>query len=571
MNFEMTKKKPFLCLASLFALPLILRAEENSFRVTPYVQRPATDAMTVMWLASTNSPASIRWWEEGTSDFREIASAVEIPHTSGSEGRRFGKDGVIEYSIAPELGYGNSPEASDNIPNRFGAWEMAFTTPWQYRVRLTGLKPDTRYRYRVLLDGAATYEDSFRTAPLKWREVKFTLYADSETEPADNDPSTGRTDDWTDPSTGQNRKYYATQTEAYASNICAIAEFNPDLMLIAGDIAQKGSRQCDWDEFWRHNAGKLNNPAGSRPILASPGNHDYWSYADEGLAAMRKYLSYFEFEPNGTEADADQQERFHKLEYGPVTFLFTDANNGDDADPARDTHLFFKEATCRAPNFNPGSVQYRWLEKELASAQKRGLFTFVVSHQCPYSVGYHGRPSGHKSPEEDWISGRPLRILNDLFLKYGVDGWLCGHDEMMERSTVCGEEILPDGTKRPHTMHIWDMGIGGDGLRGNHFVENPNEAFRAGKDSKEIRDERGTLIDGGTHYGHLQVTVSPQEDGTWKAVFDPVYILFTTNETGRSLCLGLRNYDDKVTITARPLEWPEIPAAGGEPTPGKGK
>lgn len=541
-----------ICLLAVCGQFSHLFALENSFRVTPYVQHPATNAMTVMWLAATNTTATIRWWENGSSNVSEISSAKEIPHTARIAESRFVNDDVIEYCKAPELDYNCSPEAPDNVPDRCGAWEMPYTMPWQYRVRLTELKPDTVYQYCVTLDGGAAYENHFRTAPMTWRTVKFTLYSDSETEPRDNAVSTGRTGDWTDPKTDADRKYYATQTEAYASNICAVITFDPDIIVMAGDLAQKGSRQCDWDEFWRHNAGPLNDPAGSRPILASPGNHDYWSYADEGLAGMKKYLSYFEYEPNGSDVDDDQQERFHRLDYGPVTFLFMDANNGEDADPSRDTHLFFNESKCRAPNFNPGSKQYHWLEKQLADAQKRSAFTFVVSHQCPYSVGYHGRPSGHKDPAEDWISGRPLRILNDMFLKYGVDGWLCGHDEMMERSTVVGEEILPDGTKRPHTMQVWDMGIAGDGLRGNVLTENPNEAFRASKDSPEVYDANGILIDGGKHYGHLQVTVSPLKDGSWKAEFDPVYVFFTTNSTGAAVYGGVRHYNDKVTITAKP-------------------
>ena len=255
--------------------------------------------------------------------------------------------------------------------------------------------------------------------------------------------------------------------------------------------------------------------------------------------------------------DADQQERFHRLDYGPVTFLFLDANNGDDdaTDFSHDTNLYFAREKsgyhfygeqgwgCRAPDFNPGSVQYEWLERELADAQKRSAFTFVVSHQCPYSVGDHGQPNGTGSER---LSGRPLRVLNDLFLKYGVDAWLCGHDEMMERSEVSGYETLPDGRKRSHKFQVWDMGIAGDGLRGYKLIDNPNERFRAAVDAPEVYDADGVLTDGGVHYGHLEVSIERQSDGSWKATFDPVYCFFTTNALGKAVYGGKRHYDDEL-------------------------
>ena len=543
-------------------------ADQNAFRVTPYVQHPSPTAMSLLWLAQGAGDACVEVWKDGSSEVRTLMAVEREDLAADVTGGRFADDNVLQYCVAPELSYTNSVENGDNYPaytreSKSAGWSMPYTVPYQYRVRLTGLEANTLYRYRVTLDGdGAVYENKFRTAPdpLAWRGFKFIYFSDSETEPADNPDLTGRTTDWSEPGSTDathDRTYFATQTECYASNLCAAVDFGTDLIVMAGDLAQKGSRQCDWDEFWRHNAGQLNDPAGSIPILASPGNHDYYSYVDGGTVATRKYLSYFEYEKNGAAVDPDQQERFHRVDYGPVTFIFLDANNGDDSktDPTHDTnHYISREASgrhdngansgigCRAPDFNPGSVQYQWLEAQLKDAQKKSAFTFIVTHQCPFSAGYHGRPV---EQDGERLSGQPLRVLLPLMHKYGVDGWLAGHDEMMERAVTEGTETLPSGEEVPHSFFVWDMGIAGDGMRGCRLYDgNTNEQYRADVDCPEVWKD-GILVEGGKHYGHLEVTIDQTADGRWRATFDPVYVFFNADANGKPVYGGVRHYADK--------------------------
>ena len=520
----------------------------NVFRVTPYVQHPAPTAMTIMWLAQEGGGATLEYGEVGSAKRTTLTAAARADLSADVVGQRFGRTAdKLEYCLAPELGYDANPERKTEKLSRYNAWEMPYTVPYQYRARLTGLKPDTAYAYTVKLADGPAYSKTFRTPPsadpATWKPFKFIYYSDSETEPRDNDPVQGLTKDWTAPGTETSRTYFATQTEAYRQNVKAAVDFGADLIVMAGDLAQQGSRQCDWDEFWRHNAGPLNDPAGSRPILASPGNHDYTSYSDGGECGMRKFLSYFEFEPNGAAVDADQTERFHRVDYGPCAFIFLDANNGDDADMAKDTNAWIDRGPkgCHAPDFNPGSAQYKWLEAQLADAQKTRAFTFIVSHQCPFSVGYHGRANSYhpsKDPNGEALSGRALRVLLPLMHKYGVDGWLAGHDEMMERSVTTDE-------KTGHSFSVWDMGIAGDGLRGNLMSPNPYEAFRADTGAPEVYKD-GVLVAGGKHYGHLQVTIDKDEQGRWRATFDPVYVFFSKAKDGTVSFGGVRHYDDKL-------------------------
>jgi hypothetical protein len=219
---------------------------------------------------------------------------------------------------------------------------------------------------------------------------------------------------------------------------------------------------------------------------------------------------------------------------------------------ARDTNFFLlgesDEQGGRAPGFGPGSAQYAWLEEQLKDAQRTRQFTFVFFHHVPYSVGPHGWPPGD-GDGFDPQSGVPVRVLTPLFLRYGVDAVLAGHDEMWERSELVGVEIAPDGTQAPHTVHFYDVGIGGDGLRGpQQGLVNPQQKFLAHRDAPEVwRD--GVLIEGGKHYGHLEVDVLPRRSGGWQAVLKPVHVFPLFDADGTYLGSERRLYDDVVTLT----------------------
>ena len=514
------------------------------FRVTPYVQHPATNAMSVLWLTATNGSATIEWWPDGNAIGKQTAT--------------------VTPRQATELDYFGYSHAKQYLPS---------LVPWQYRYRIEGLQPNTKYAYRVTLAGGKTYSNAFRTSPAEFRPVHFVAYSDSETQPS----STGDRVVWEnyavdhDTTPNSSRRYYIDQTDGYASNICTMVASKPDFFVIAGDLAEKGSDQTHWDEFWRHNAGGLNDPAGSTPILAAPGNHEYHGYYaadDYGERGMKKFLSYFEFEPNGAAVDADRQERFHRVDYGPVAMIFIDTNNGQDyysnttsdmvnrengTPNMRDTTQPLFQDRCRAPDFNPGSVQYQWLEEQLADAQTNRLFTFLVCHQCPFSVGYHGRLNGEKGTESsaEYLSGAATRCITNLLFKYGVDAWICGHDELYEHSRLTGTETLPCGTTRVHELNVYDVGMGGDGLRGCNRTGRPNpyEVYRAHVDAPEVYDANGTLISGGKHYGHMDVNVTTNADGLWTATLTPTYVFVSSNTVTGRISFERRTYPDTVVIT----------------------
>lgn len=482
--------------------------------VKPYLQNPAADAITIIWFTETNVP--------GTLTVNLSAGGTQV------------------MTSIPELRSELEYHPGEAMTGRSNA-------PWMHRIRVTGLEAGTDYSYEVK-QGTDTFTGQIHTVPDEMSAVRFMVYADSETEPESTDTRVG----WTLPGNPGNKRQYVTdQTTGYCENLKVIESRNPAFIGIAGDIVESGGEQRDWDEFWRHNAGDINDLARSIPILAAPGNHEvfggpgaFGGYDDEGsIRAQGKFKTYWEAPSNGTRAHDD---RYYRLDYGPITYISLDVTNGQPNGTSSDTNWMVGDGPGY-PDFNPGSIQYQWLETQLAEAQTRSRFTFVQLHHVPYSTGPHGFPPGTGTGFDNQ-SGQPVRVLTPLFAKYGVDAVFAGHDETYQHSVVDG-------------IHFYDIGMGGDGLRGpgsgldsaNPSIQtNPYQKFTAHLNAQEVWNGP-QLVSGGKHYGHMEVNVTfDAVAGIWNARLDPVHIFPLMDPAGKVTGWERRIYDDTVVLTGTP-------------------
>jgi hypothetical protein len=147
--------------------------------------------------------------------------------------------------------------------------------------------------------------------------------------------------------------------------------------------------------------------------------------------------------------------------------------------------------------------------------------------------------------------------LTDLFIEHGVDAVFSGHDEMYEHALIDG-------------IHFFDVGIGGDGLRGPymgedgryvHPSEDPSQLFLAHLDSPEVWNGQ-QLVSGGKHYGHMEVNVFQESDGRWLAELSPVYVFPLIDAEGNITGWERRVYDD-VTVVPEPTTVAMLGALGG--------
>ncbi len=579
----------------------------DDFRVLPYLQNPAADAVTVRWFTRKGSPGTLSLRRVGGEHSRHLRS---------------------------------QPQATPALVDSLGE------VPYRHHLRVRGLLPDTRYEY-IVAQGQSRVSGRFRTPPrlpssalsgtapqsttahsrraplATMNPIRIIALADCETEPQ----STGKATNWPDPhGRVPGRRYLVDQTQGVAMNLDAVRARAPDLLVLAGDLVEAGGEAQDWDEFWRHfglGRGALatrdqapSAPAaaqlpGSRlaarfgldtllgdhgsaasdgydagygpgltalaPLVAVPGNHEYFAGPKRGgyelpasEAAIARFWSYFESsEPGpgsaprsapdassstasispapdraaaGDTASTEPPARYVYVEYGPVTIIGLDVANNSPHRSAHDTNFYLRgqddPGGGSAPSFGPGSRQYAWLDAALRRAQTRPGFTIVMLHHVPYSVGPHGWPAGAGDPaapaaaptetppsgRTDPQSGVPVRALTPLLLERGVDVVIAGHDELFERSEIVGRERHPSAGQRPHRLHVYDVGVCGDGLRGPQLgLDNPYQRYLAQRDDPETW--RGdVLVSGGAHYGHLEIDIRQRGRG-FEAELEPVYIL----------------------------------------------
>ncbi len=501
---------------------------QESFRIWPYLQNPDSDAMSIIWFSESALSGRVEYRELGTEPY------------------------LVEDS---------NPEFSESLA--YSTWEdttffggEAPLAPYKHRIRLENLRAGTTYEYKVL-QGNETFQASFNTAPPGADSIRFVVYGDSETQPE----STGGPTSWPDPVTDSSRLYLIDQTTGYRNNLEVIRSRRPDLVLIAGDLTQHGGEQRDWDEFWKHNADSAGHTslAGQVPIMATPGNHEYYEgnyldgYNQPGSErAIRRYLTYFD-SPANHSPNKEQEGRYYHLRYGQVSLISLDLCNNGTNGSNEDTNFYLMGETDsvggNAPDFGIGSVQYLWLEAQLEEAQEKSIFTFVMFHHVPYSSGPHGFPVGIGDLMDNQ-SGVATRILTPLFFRYGVDAVFCGHDEMWERSELKGSEILKDGSSLDYSLPFFDVGIGGDGLRGPvEGTDNIYQQFLVHTDAPEIW-EGDLLLEGGKHYGHLEVDVFPVNEFTHQAILTPVYVLpIYSEEDSAYTGFERREYNDQIILT----------------------
>ena len=528
-------------------------SKASNFVVFPYLQNPAADAMTIMWFSDNDVVGELEI--EGVGTFKSQPKlATDLDYSQGEIDyihgeKNFGK-------IHATLSKGEKP-----------------VLPYQHIVRVTGLTANTAYVYRVQQGNTqASFESEFKTAPASGQiaPVKFVVMSDMETEPESTQKSVKwaansiKINGWklaTDPSTAS-RDYLVDQTTGYKQTLAYAAKSKPAFWLIAGDLVEKGGRQLDWDEFWRHAAGEWGTLASTAAILPALGNHEnYWhptvsgGYVPDAVKrSYNKWKSYWDVPSNQAKTDARYESRYYRVDYGPVTIITLDSSNGDDSDMSKDTNLMINGQDAHVPDFNYGSEQWQWAVSELADARAKGQVIFVQWHHMAYGTGVHSLTSGTKgiANNEDNQSGLPMRVYHDLMKQYDVAAVFSGHNELLETVELDG-------------VHYWDVGISGDGLRGPGYYPTtsyvpfdllPTQAqqshWSAHGDSQEMWVGQ-KLIDGGKHYGFVEVDVKPTANhAEYEIVIRPKYSLPVVDDAGKFTGeFKERVYDKVLRITQK--------------------
>jgi len=340
----------------------------------PYLQNPATNAMTIIW-----------WTGHSTA----------------------GQNSRVEYGLAGLTNYQAAVET--DVP-AFGGCVYRY----KQETRITGLAADTLYNYRVRSDSNSTIHASsaytFRTAPSRNSNVHFAHTSDGQ------------------PVIGD------TAAMARVKMVLSQALTNgADFVLYSGDQVDIGTA-ADWNQLitkvWCAATNQTGSGVGSRiPLEMEVGNHTIFEggtlaagySAGSITGSIGRFKAVCDNPDNGS-VNSDWKERYYAFWYGPCYIICLDANN-TSAD-VLDNNVYLPDGST--PDWEPGSEQYKWMTNQLAYAQQNAPMTFVSFHASPYNRSTHGDPAEAQS-------GYPLRTLDPVFRQYGVDGVFTGHDHIYER------------------------------------------------------------------------------------------------------------------------------------------
>ncbi|MEO3801699.1 metallophosphoesterase [Nonomuraea sp. B1E8] len=558
---------------------------QAEFRILPYLQSPSSSGITITWFTEDGEPGRLTVRGPGLRG-RQIARVAGEPQ--------------------PDLAY-TAAELTQEIPGlEQGSW-LGGPDSYKHSRQVSGLRPGAQYHYTVE-QGGETFRGRFRTAPAadRWQHIRLIAMSDSETEPrgrvqrrewapgagahsrplADVGSLWDRTYGTTVLSGTRVLRYPLTEDEGLRRNLAVVRGRSPDAVLFTGDLVQGGGYQPGWDEFFRHTAGASGDLLTGVPIIPAFGNWESFGAINGGygtpedrtpvVRSRAKFHAYFDGPPNGT---PEHRDNYHRIDYGPVTVLTLDSNNGEPDDsaasyppeekltgreytgPGTDTQENFTRSEYEAAggrdlsDYSPGGRQWTWVEQQLRDARAAGQIVLVQFHHIPYSSGEHGLPMNHTLTSGQ--GGTPMRVYHPLFERYGVTAVISGHSEMFERSFV---DTDGDGTG----VHYYDVGVSGDGLRGvrrdGPTLDSPPLAYNAfsrwtaDQGEPEVWDVAGgtpRLLSGGKHYGHLEIDVDRvRGKGGRKAriTLTPVHVFPVMDDALTVLRTERRTYSDRVVI-----------------------
>jgi Ca2+-binding RTX toxin-like protein len=565
----------------------------SEFRINPYLQNPSSQGIYITWFTQQDIPGRLTITGPGLNNPLDLVSTPVFQP-------------LLAYTTA---------EKNQNISGlEPGSWLISDNN-YKHSINIQSLLPGQTYNYTVTL-GNETFTSTFKTAPSNtdWSSVRFIAMSDSETEPQGRvtnrewQPGALATNSierpalsnsqWADTfgtsgsGASQTLRYALTETEGYQQNLAVVNSRHPDFLVMPGDLVQGGGYQPGWDEFFRHNAGEYDSGLSQYPILPALGNWENFGALNGGYGTdvdgrfgpqfgRDKYHIYFDAPDNGT---PDHRDNYYRIDYGPVTILTLDSSNGEPDDrrsnyggqgqppkisgreytgTGTDTQENYTREQYEAAggtdlaDFNPGSTQWNWVMEQLDDARSQGQIIFAQFHHVPYSSGEHGQPMNHVLSTGQ--AGTPMRQYHSMFEQYGVAAVLSGHSEMFERSFVDEDG---DGIG----VSYYDVGVAGDGLRGQKRdgsgldkpLLNYNEFSQWTADQREGElwqqiDGVPQLIDGGKHYGHLEVNLerlNPAGGASAKVLMTPVSVFPILDVEYNLINTERRVYGDEILFLA---------------------
>jgi predicted phosphodiesterase len=339
----------------------------------PYLQLPANTSMTIVW--HTNRPCVSR-----------------VEYWAGDKGRASSAPTEGGQTVGAELAPPQTPPATA-VSTAHGLIDNDRTS---HIIRLNGLKPGTRYRYRVVSREFQGYEKqhivkyggtvssdvfSFTTLDQKRTSYSFAVMSDIH----------------------ENAKRLDAMLAALDWNRVPFVVFNGDMVndFMNADQPFSGFLDVSVARFAR-----------TIPFVYVRGNHDVRGRFARRLA---DYLPTYSGGASSALAPPRDGRAYYSFDEGPVHFVVLDS--GEDK---IDTHEYYNGLVAFEPYRRE---QARWLADDLrGAAARRARYRIVLSHIPPYDG-----TSRTGTPEEGFAIQQVRECWEKPANAGGVDLWLSGH------------------------------------------------------------------------------------------------------------------------------------------------
>ena len=196
----------------------------------------------------------------------------------------------------------------------------------QHSYTISGLEPETIYYFRLTVNSDVITGRFKSIPPDSNQNLTFIAYGDTRSHPNHHND--------------------------VAEQILNIIDNNDDalsMVIFTGDFVKDGNDEGDWDtQFFNDNYPFIRQLMTEEPYMACVGNHE-----GNGLL-FAKYFPY-PFYANG--------DYYFSFDYGPAHFTIID----------------------QFSSYTPGSVQYQWIENDLATTNKP--WKFILLHKPGWSAG----------------------------------------------------------------------------------------------------------------------------------------------------------------------------------------
>lgn len=365
-------------LAVLLSLPLDLR---SVFAASPGASA-APDHITLTWSGDPTTSQTITWRTDTTVS-----------------------NGVIQYALAPLTARTTVTSWTNSVTTALETLQSDMGSANLHSGMLTGLKPATKYVYRVGDGTDWSPTATFTTASAGVTYFKFLIFGDSQSGDTNN-PIYG--------------PWQANAHAAFAAN--------PDARFFVnvGDLTECGQYYTHWNN-WHAACQDIINTI---PAMPSQGNHETYNNGwnpNGSVSEPYEYIEQFKLPQNGPTSLHTQA---YSWDYGNVHFAVVDSQYDEEVTAETGVVRFpGSPSTVANPLANPFlSSQAAWLDNDLKNTSKQ--WKVVIFHKTPYF--------NKASRANEIIKAAFTPIIE----KYHVDVVFNGHDHGISRTFPIKGDVL---------------------------------------------------------------------------------------------------------------------------------